>query len=31
MTRVEFLLEVKENLTNQLSCISDSFVSNIPN
>ena len=27
----EFLLEVKENLTNQLSCISDSFVSNIPN
>jgi CRISPR/Cas system-associated endoribonuclease Cas2 len=31
MTRVEFLLEVKENLTNQLSCISDIFVSNIPN
>lgn len=31
MTRVEFLLEVKENLTNQLSCISDSFVTNTPN
>lgn len=31
MTRVEFLLEVKENLTNQLSCISDSFVNNTPN
>lgn len=31
MTRVEFLLEIKENLTNQLSCISDSFVTNTPN
>lgn len=31
MTRVEFLLEIKEGLTNQLSCISDSFVSNTPN
>ena len=31
MTRVEYLLEIKEGLTNQLSCISDSFVSNTPN
>lgn len=31
MTRVEFLLEIKESLTNQLSCISDSFVTNTPN
>ena len=31
MKRIEFLLEVKENLTNQLSCISNSFVSNTPN
>lgn len=31
MTRVEFLLEIKEGLTNQLGCISDSFVSNTPN
>lgn len=31
MTRLEFLLEIKENLTNQLSCISDSFVTNMPN
>ena len=31
MTRVEFLLEIKENLTNQLSRISDSFVTNTPN
>ena len=31
MTRVEFLLEIKESLTNQLSCISDSLVTNTPN
>ena len=31
MTRVEYLLEIKEDLTNQLRCISDSFVSNTPN
>lgn len=31
MTRVEFLLEMKEGLTNQLRCISDSFISNTPN
>lgn len=31
MTRVEFLLEIKEGLTNQLRCISDSFISNAPN
>lgn len=31
MTKLEFLLEIKENLTNQLSCISDSFVNNTPN
>ena len=31
MTRVEYLLEIKEDLTNQLRCISDSFISNTPN
>lgn len=31
MTKVEFLLEIKEDLTNQLRCISDSFITNTPN
>ena len=31
MKKLEFLLEVKEDLTNQLRCISDSFITNTPN
>ena len=31
MTRIEFLEEIKESLTSQLSCISDSVLKNMPN